>query len=98
MMFSIPRAGLVCLFVGCLSGFVHSWYEEKTNKPTYLTANVGEYVVFNCELDFPQDIPIPYILRWNKDVSLLFFYFVEERNVRIFLSLFWFGTFVNKQM
>lgn len=36
---------------------------------TYVDAKVGSYAVFNCPLDFPQDIEIPYILHWNKDVS-----------------------------
>lgn len=55
------------LFV-LLCGAVYTWDDEE-QKPTFLTANVGDHVVFNCELDFPQDIPIPYILKWNKDVS-----------------------------
>lgn len=36
---------------------------------SYEDAKVGSHVVFNCPLDFPQDIEIPYILHWNKDVS-----------------------------
>ena len=36
---------------------------------TYVDAKVGSYAVFNCPLDFPQDIEIPYILHWNKEVS-----------------------------
>lgn len=38
---------------------------------TYVDAKVGSYAVFNCPLDFPQDIEIPYILHWNKEVSKL---------------------------
>lgn len=38
-------------------------------KPTYLEAKVGSYAVFNCPLDFPQEIEIPYILHWNKEVT-----------------------------
>jgi hypothetical protein len=34
-----------------------------------LSTRVGEYVVFDCPLDFPHDYVIPYILRWNKEVS-----------------------------
>lgn len=41
-------------------------------KGIYLDAKVGSYVVLNCPLDFPQDIPIPYIVHWHKDVSILF--------------------------
>lgn len=36
---------------------------------TYLDAKVGSYAVFNCPLDFPQDIEIPYTLNWNKEVT-----------------------------
>lgn len=25
--------------------------------------------MFNCDLDFPHETPIPYILQWNRDVS-----------------------------
>lgn len=37
---------------------------------TYLDGKVGSHVVLNCPLDFPQDDPIPYVLRWFKDVSV----------------------------
>lgn len=40
-------------------------------KGVYLDAKVGSYVILNCPLDFPQDIPIPYIVHWHKDVSRL---------------------------
>lgn len=40
---------------------------------TYVDAKVGSYAVFNCPLDFPQDIEIPYILHWNKDVSKILY-------------------------
>lgn len=43
------------------------YYEEQ--KPIYLTASVGDYIIFNCNVDFPQSIPIPYMLNWRKDVS-----------------------------
>lgn len=44
---------------------------EEGKEPHYLTAGVGEYVVFNCDLDFPHETPIPYILQWNRDVSII---------------------------
>jgi hypothetical protein len=43
------------------------YYEEQ--KPIYLTAAVGDYVIFNCNVDFPQSLPIPYMLNWKKEVS-----------------------------
>ncbi|KAK0165887.1 hypothetical protein PV328_004366 [Microctonus aethiopoides] len=32
------------------------------------TATIGDYIVFNCHLDFPHEIPIPYILHWNREI------------------------------
>lgn len=44
--------------------------DHLNRKGIYLDAKVGAYVVLNCPLDFPQDIPIPYIVHWHKDVSV----------------------------
>lgn len=38
------------------------------NEAEYLEAKVGSYVVFNCPLDFPQEMQIPFILQWKKEV------------------------------
>ncbi|KAE8749031.1 hypothetical protein FOCC_FOCC004198 [Frankliniella occidentalis] len=35
-------------------------------------ASVGDSIVFNCKLDFPNDVPIPYIMHWNKGGSTVF--------------------------
>lgn len=51
---------------------ISSYIYEEESVPTFLTASVGEYVVFNCEIQYPQDIPIPYVLKWKKDVSTIF--------------------------
>lgn len=48
--------------------FVHNFMEEHSHRITYLEGRVGEHAVFNCHIDFPQDIQIPYILHWIKDV------------------------------
>ncbi|KAL0267467.1 UNVERIFIED_CONTAM: hypothetical protein PYX00_009725 [Menopon gallinae] len=45
---------------------------SQERKAAYLTAAVGEAVVFNCRLDFPHDIVIPYILHWNKEGETVF--------------------------
>ncbi|RZC43153.1 turtle, partial [Asbolus verrucosus] len=50
---------------------VKSYYYEE-QKPIYLTASVGDYVIFNCNVDFPQTIPIPYMLNWKKDHETIF--------------------------
>lgn len=44
--------------------------DHLNRKGIYLDAKVGSYVVLNCPLEFPQDIPIPYIVHWHKDVSV----------------------------
>lgn len=41
--------------------------------PIYIESEVGTHAILNCQLDFPQDIVIPYILRWKKDVSISLF-------------------------
>lgn len=51
-----------------VDGYVDLDYLNR--KGIYLDARVGSYVVLNCPLDFPQDIPIPYIVHWHKDVSI----------------------------
>lgn len=56
----------------CLCAFLYipgllSLHDEEEKKVTHLTASIGESVVFTCPLDFPYDIPIPYILHWYKD-------------------------------
>lgn len=45
-------------------------------KTTHLEAKVGSYVVFNCYIDFPYDLPIPYVVHWSKDVSVRFLFFL----------------------
>lgn len=52
----------------CYSEVFTYYYEEDTG-PIYLTAAVGDHVVFHCDLNFPHDIPIPYVLKWNKEVG-----------------------------
>ncbi|CAG9859891.1 unnamed protein product [Phyllotreta striolata] len=47
-------------------------YYIEDNKPRYLTAAVGESVVFNCEIDFPQSFPIPYKLFWKKKDKVIY--------------------------
>ncbi|PSN47237.1 hypothetical protein C0J52_16564 [Blattella germanica] len=56
------------LFFFITTGAVQSVLEEE-KQATMLSAKVGEYVVFDCPLDFPHDYEIPYILRWNKEVG-----------------------------
>lgn len=59
---------IICWFASLLFSAFGLILEEE-NEPNYLNAGVGEYEVFNCDLDFPHETPIPYILQWNRDVS-----------------------------
>ncbi|CAH0387344.1 unnamed protein product [Bemisia tabaci] len=47
---------------------------RKSNGPfqdaVHITAILGESVVFNCGVDFPADHPVPYVLQWEKKVSV----------------------------
>lgn len=54
-----------------LSANVYGLFEVEiaSKKASYLEAQVGSYVVFNCALEFPHETEIPYVLQWNKDVS-----------------------------
>jgi hypothetical protein len=35
----------------------------------HITAILGESVVFNCHVDFPDHIPVPYVLTWRKKIN-----------------------------
>jgi hypothetical protein len=35
----------------------------------YITAIIGELIVFNCHVEFPEGYPVPYIVQWDKKVS-----------------------------
>lgn len=34
-----------------------------------LTSTIGDNVVFNCHVEFPDNYPVPYIVQWDKKVS-----------------------------
>lgn len=48
----------------------------------YITAIIGEAVVFNCHVEFPDNYPVPYIVQWDKKVSHLQFG-IRNYNVEI---------------
>uniref|UniRef100_A0A6P7FQ61 Protein borderless n=1 Tax=Diabrotica virgifera virgifera TaxID=50390 RepID=A0A6P7FQ61_DIAVI len=48
------------------------YYFEDNTRPRYLTAAVGDSVVFNCEIDFPQSFPIPYRLYWKRKGKVIY--------------------------
>ncbi|KAG5877032.1 hypothetical protein JTB14_005254 [Gonioctena quinquepunctata] len=59
---------LIVIFCGSVKG---SYYVED-NRPRYLTAAVGDHVVFNCEIDFPMSFPIPYKLYWKRRGEVIY--------------------------
>lgn len=58
---------LILISVSCVSGA-----RQDRQKTTNMEAKVGSYAVFNCYIDFPYDLPIPYVVHWSKDVSKYF--------------------------
>ncbi|GBP55579.1 Protein turtle [Eumeta japonica] len=58
-------AGLLLLLVAYLPVTCHQEHQDAV----HITAILGESVVFNCQVDFPEDIPVPYVLQWEKKVG-----------------------------
>ncbi|XP_076655189.1 borderless isoform X2 [Halictus rubicundus] len=56
---------------------------EEEKQPNYLNAGVGEYAVFNCDLDFPHETPIPYFLLWNRDGRPIFSWYNGHGTVHL---------------
>ncbi|CAH0560339.1 unnamed protein product [Brassicogethes aeneus] len=56
----------------CVCFCVVNCYYVDDNLPTYLTGAVGDYMIFNCEIDFPQRIPIPYKLIWRRGEEVIY--------------------------
>ncbi|XP_046664144.1 protein turtle-like isoform X9 [Homalodisca vitripennis] len=48
---------LAVLIPGVVGGFQDA---------VHITAILGESVVFNCQVEFPADHPVPYVLQWEK--------------------------------
>lgn len=64
MLFQVSLLGTALLVVVLAT----DGYFFDENQPRYLTAAVGDYIVFNCEVDFPQTFPIPYKVLWRRQV------------------------------
>ncbi|XP_012222362.1 protein borderless isoform X2 [Linepithema humile] len=71
---------LLAVFL-CYEACSYSLILEEDKEPNYLTAGVGEYAVFNCDLDFPHETPIPYILQWNRDGRTVFSWYDGQATV-----------------
>lgn len=61
---------LVLIFIQILSVQCYIDMDHLNSKAIYLEAKVGSHVIMDCPLEFPQEVLIPYVLHWNKDVSL----------------------------
>uniref|UniRef100_A0A1B0B5T1 Uncharacterized protein n=1 Tax=Glossina palpalis gambiensis TaxID=67801 RepID=A0A1B0B5T1_9MUSC len=60
----------------------------------HITAILGEGVIFNCHVEFPNDHPVPYVLQWDKkfDSFNRTFAFSEVSMVAPFLLILNFYT------
>ncbi|XP_048480343.1 protein turtle isoform X2 [Plutella xylostella] len=66
-------ASLLLLLLGQLPVTCHVEHQDAV----HITAILGESVVFNCQVDFPEDIPVPYVLQWEKkgqDIPIYIWY------------------------
>ncbi|KRG02488.1 uncharacterized protein Dmoj_GI26311, isoform A [Drosophila mojavensis] len=62
----ILKLALICLFaLLAQNAQAHNIPEDAV----HITAILGEGVVFNCHVEFPNDHPVPYVLQWDKKVS-----------------------------
>ncbi|XP_050308030.1 protein turtle isoform X4 [Anthonomus grandis grandis] len=52
----------------------------------HITAILGESVVFNCQVEFPEGHPVPYVLQWEKKKSrTLIEYFLKGQDIPIYI-------------
>ncbi|XP_076274404.1 protein turtle-like isoform X1 [Rhynchophorus ferrugineus] len=52
----------------------------------HITAILGESVVFNCHVEFPEGAPVPYVLQWEKKKSsTLIEYFLKGQDIPIYI-------------
>ena len=50
------------IYLFFFTGFCHQ-------DAVHITAILGESVVFNCHVEFPDQHPVPYVLQWEKKVG-----------------------------
>ncbi|XP_023166127.2 protein turtle isoform X2 [Drosophila hydei] len=64
----------------CLLAFLaqHAQAHNIPEDAVHITAILGEGVVFNCHVEFPNDHPVPYVLQWDKKGSDLPIYIWYE--------------------
>ncbi|KAF5301468.1 hypothetical protein FQA39_LY02197 [Lamprigera yunnana] len=62
---------IVTLCVYCFLS-ISSYHYDDERLPTFLSASVGDYIVFDCDIEYPQDIIVPYILNWRKEGKTIY--------------------------
>lgn len=53
---------LLALFL-CLWAFIAGYVQQD---PEHVTAILGEDVILQCAFDFPEGVPVPYVIQWQK--------------------------------
>lgn len=53
--------------------FSVSGYPSHPSEADHITAMAGDYVVFNCEVNFPHDQVVPYVVQWWRKVTIIIF-------------------------
>ncbi|VEN53448.1 unnamed protein product [Callosobruchus maculatus] len=48
---------------------LHTACSDSIQDAVHITAILGESVVFNCHVEFPEGHPVPYVLQWEKKVG-----------------------------
>ncbi|XP_044008144.1 protein borderless isoform X2 [Aphidius gifuensis] len=71
--------GLIFVLIFC-TAIDYGFAMDNTKDAHNFTSAVGDYVVFNCHLDFPHELPIPYILHWNRDGHSIFSWYEVPGN------------------
>ncbi|ALC38083.1 tutl, partial [Drosophila busckii] len=78
---SIPIAILKIILTWLIACLLLANNAQAHNIPedaVHITAILGEGVVFNCHVEFPNDHPVPYVLQWDKKGSDLPIYIWYE--------------------
>lgn len=69
----VRTLGVACILLSAAySASAFFDVEEDKGGPVHLKATVGDSLVLNCKLEFPNDVPIPYIMHWNKGGGTVF--------------------------
>ncbi|XP_018573368.1 protein turtle isoform X3 [Anoplophora glabripennis] len=66
----VPQRSLtIYTFLAAFLTFVFLQTVNCFQDAVHITAILGESVVFNCHVEFPEGHPVPYVLQWEKKVG-----------------------------